>query len=167
MRFNTDVFRKAFAARDQEVFKVFQDQAIKVTDDSPLSDLTVSLAPQSGSVKDFDFDLSLSKEDMGGSSSQLAYSGQGRYKGQDFTFSGPIAEFKMYYSLGEKFNHDHNYNANVWNEQPFRLIINEGDLKVEGQSLSGDERSELVAMMTASLTKHKENIQDAKKDLIS
>jgi hypothetical protein len=72
--------------------------------------------------------MSITKDDCGSSSNKIAYSGKGRFNGEDFTFSGPIAEVKMHYALGKKFNHDHNYEANVWIEQPFRLIINEGDL---------------------------------------
>ena len=101
-------------------------------------------------------------ETCGASSGKMAYSGSGTFNGQPFTFSGPIAEFNMSYALGKKHNYDHNYEANVWTENPFRLIINEGDLQTDA-SLSAEQRSELVAQLTSSLTSLKQDIQDAKK----
>jgi hypothetical protein len=58
-RVNTDIFKTAFGKRDQEIFKVLHDQPVKVADDSKLSDITVSVNPLSGEIKDFDFDLSV------------------------------------------------------------------------------------------------------------
>ena len=165
-RVNTDIFKTAFGKRDQEIFKVLHDQPVKVADDSKLSDITVSVNPLSGEIKDFDFDLSVAQDDLGTSSNKLAYSGKGRFGYDEFTFSGPIAEVKYFYALDKKFNHDHNYEAHVWVEQPFRLIINEGDLKVEGASLTADLRTEIVTKITESLTKTKMELQDAKKERI-
>lgn len=116
IRVNTDVFKKAFNSRDQEVLRTFKDTLITVSDDSKFSDLVVSLIPQKGEVKDFDFDLSIAKENVGATTNNLAFEGTGKYDGQDFTFKGPIDLFKMYYSLSTKFNHDHNYDALVFVE---------------------------------------------------
>ena len=45
MRVNTEVFEKAFHARDQEVFKVLQDHPVSTTEGSAFGDVSVSLKP--------------------------------------------------------------------------------------------------------------------------
>jgi hypothetical protein len=46
--------------------------------------------PKEGSVEDFDFDLSLTTDNMGLSSTGLMVKGSGLYKNKEFDFEGPI-----------------------------------------------------------------------------
>ena len=119
LRLNGDLLKKVFNARDQEVFKAFKDTQISAADGSLFSDIKLSLVPQSGEEKDFDFNLSIAKDDVGCSTDNLAFQGTAKYDGNEFEFRGPINNFKMFYSLGHKYNHDHKYNALVFQEQPF------------------------------------------------
>ena len=133
-----------FHARDQEVFHAFTDVPVNVTGTS-LSYASVSIVPLSGNVKDFDFDLSIKTDNMGVSSKNLGYQGEGTLNGHKFTFSGPISEFEMKYAMGQKYNHYLKYNAWVFEEYTTTLKMNEGDLKVEGADLSASVRSEVLS----------------------
>jgi len=82
--------------------------------------------------------LSIEKENVGAKSTNLAYSGSGKLNGEDFTFSGPIKHMNMFYSLGTKFNHDHNYDSLVFLEQPFELEVEESQMNVENAQLSSE-----------------------------
>ena len=69
VKVNTEIFKKAVNSRDQEVFKTFENT--HVPDFSGVTDISFSLSPQSGDVKDFDFDLSVAKDDVGAGSKKL------------------------------------------------------------------------------------------------
>lgn len=116
LRVNTDVIRNMFYSRDQDVFKSFTDVSINTDEGSKLSDLVVSLSPKTGEVKDFNFNLSIAKDNMGASSTNIKYHGSGKLDGAEFTFSGLINEANMKYALGTKYNHDHKYEALVFQE---------------------------------------------------
>lgn len=165
-RINTDIFRSVFAARDQEVFRTFTDLGISVGADSKLSDLTASLVPSTGEVSNFDFDLSLQADNMGASSKNVGYRGTGKYDGAEFSFSGPISEFQIRYALGNKYNHDQEYDALVFSEQPSTLTINTSDIKVEGADLSDEAKAEVMTALKNHLEQMKKDIQDAKPELI-
>jgi hypothetical protein len=53
---------------------------------------------------------------MGASSKNVGYKGTGKYDGAEFSFSGPITEFQIRYALGNKYNHDQDYEALVFTE---------------------------------------------------
>lgn len=162
-RLNSNLLKKVFNARDQEVFKSLKDTQISAAADSKFSDLKISLLPQNGEAKDFDFNLNIARDDVGASSDNLAFQGSGKYDGNDFEFSGPIKNFKMYYALGEKYNHDHDYNALVFQEQPFQLDIDHSSIKATGQDVPTEE---LSGAIIENLTRIKSEVQDAKKELI-
>jgi hypothetical protein len=115
-RFNTQLVEKFFHARDQEILKAFVDVPIEVEEDSKLQDMTITLSPTSGEVKDFDLDLSIALDNFGASSNNIAFSGKASLEGNEFNFSGPIANVNMKYALGEKYNHDHKYMAKVFKQ---------------------------------------------------
>jgi hypothetical protein len=48
----------------------------------------------------------------------------------------------MWYALGSKYNHDHDYEALVFLEQPFELDIESSTLKADG--VSAEAKDELV-----------------------
>jgi len=114
--------------------------------------------PQNGDEKDFDFNLSIAKDDVGCSSDNLAFEGTGKYEGKEFEFRGPIKEFKLFYGLSEKYNHDHSYNALIFKEEPFKLMIESNDIMVKGTDLDTSQVSELANAITENLTRIKTEV---------
>lgn len=103
---------------------------------------------------------------MGASSSNVAFTGKGELGDVDFTFSGPIDSIKMKYALGEKFNHEHDYNSLVFQEDSFVLTVDSDKMKVEGAELSGEVKKAIADQMTKKLIEMKVAIQDAEQELI-
>lgn len=80
-RVSKNIMKRVFHARDQEIFNMFQDAPLNTTGGSPFSGLNVKLSPQTGEVKDFDFDFSLETDDLSVSSSGIKFEGKGEYNG--------------------------------------------------------------------------------------
>ena len=64
-RVNGETIKKMFRSRDQEIFNTFTDTPLTAEADSKFTDLQVSIHPQTGEQKDFDFNLSIKSEDVG------------------------------------------------------------------------------------------------------
>ena len=88
------------------------------------------------------------------------------YNGEEFQFSGPIADFNLRYALGSKFNHDHQYEALVFNEQPFTFEINTSDMTLTGPTLADEAKEEISRTLKSNFVRIKSEIQDAKKELM-
>jgi hypothetical protein len=88
--------------------------ALEVKWGSKLSNLTVSMMPQSGDLKDFDFDLSIQADNLGVSSNKIGFQGKGKINGANFTFSGLVSEFNIKFLLRKKYNEDYKYDAFVF-----------------------------------------------------
>jgi len=116
--------------------------------DSKFSELTASILPKEGEVADFDFDINLTTEDLGAETKGLKYTGSGKYDGNDFTFTGPINHMKFKYHLGSKYNSDMEYDAMVFEEDPFVVDVTESDLTVTGVDLSAEAKTELIGFFT-------------------
>lgn len=102
---------------------MFQDAPLNSTGGSPFSELYVKLSPQSGEIKDFDFDFSLESDDLSAGTSSIKFEGTGLYDGKEFSFSGPISKFNLKYGLGTKHNYDFNYDAIVFEQKDYTLDI--------------------------------------------
>lgn len=111
-------------------------------------------------------DLTLTQEDMGASSTNIKIEGRGQHNGADFTFTGPFELVKLQYAQGTKYNHDHKYNAIVFEQKEFILNINAGDLTVEGADLDAEAKELLVKDIKFGLTEYKDALIDARQDLI-
>lgn len=159
--------------------KSLQPTSVKTTDDennskslpysvieSKFTELTASVIPANGaSVEDFDFDLNISEQDFGASSTKLEFTGKGLYDGAEFTFSGPIDLMKMQYKLGEKENETMQYTALVFDEEPFVVTVSEASLKTSIE-LSAEDRQTLVAIFVKRCESMKSEIQSAHKDVV-
>jgi len=107
-RANLPLLERIFHKRDQVALNVLKNMALE--SDGKFGDVTMSVVPANGaSQDDFDFDLHVEAEYLGAESKKLAYEGKGTYDGVAFTFSGPVAEFKLQYALGEKWNAEMNF----------------------------------------------------------
>lgn len=73
--------------------------------------MIIGLKPNEGIISNFDFDISIEKDDLSASSSKIVFEGNGFYQGNSFNFSGPISKFKLQYGLGTKHRDDLNYEA--------------------------------------------------------
>ena len=166
VRANSELIQKAFHFRDQEVLRVFQGLSLPLLEGQGISGLSFSLQPQTGDLADFDFDLSISNEDVGASSSNVAFTGKGEMGDSDFTFSGPIDSIKMQYALGSKFNHEHSYDSLVFQEKSFVLTIDAEKIAVEGAELTAENKQALADSLSKKLIEMKVNIQDAEQSLI-
>jgi len=89
-RLSKGILKRAFHARDQEIFNMFEDARFNTTGGSPFSGMFLTLKPQSGSIEDFDFDLSLENDDLSAGSTNVGFSGYGLYNGERVRFSGNI-----------------------------------------------------------------------------
>lgn len=94
------------------------------------------------------------------------FAGKGQFNGNDFTFKGPIEDFKLWYALGKKYNHDHDYEANIFEEQPFVLKLNSQDLSVEGTDIGESGKTELTSLIEDNLLRIKREVQDANKETL-
>ena len=92
-RVSSQVWKKLFKARDQEVLKMFKDLQLK--DDLDLSKLTASIVPANVPLADYDFDLSLKTDNLGFSGKDLVLKGEGELNGQKFTYEAPIGMVKV------------------------------------------------------------------------
>ena len=115
---------------------------------SKFTELTASIVPKEGEVADFDFDINMTQEDLGAETKGLKYTGSGKYDGADFTFTGPINHMKFKYHLGSKYNSDMQYDALVFEEDPFIVDVSDSDLTVTGVELTAEAKTELVGLFT-------------------
>jgi hypothetical protein len=111
---------------------------------SKFTELAASILPREGEVADFDFDINLTKEDLGAETKGLKFTGSGKYDGNDFTFTGPINHMKFKYHLGSKYNSDMEYEALVFEEDPFIVDVSESEIVVTGADLPAEAKTELV-----------------------
>ena len=88
--------------------------------------------------------MNLSTEDLGGESKNLKYFGTGKYNGREFHFEGHIKHLKIQYHMVSKFNKDFSYDANVFEQNPFVLDVQDSDLTVTGGELDAATRAELL-----------------------
>jgi len=156
-RANIDTIKRGTHARDHVAFDAFQDVPVAPSVEG-YSDVKMSLSPQSGSVEDFDFDLSMKLDDLGAESRNVQFNGSGVYNGSPFTFSGPIDHVKMSYYQTSKYNSIHKYDAIVFKERDMVLDIDPSKVKVDGADVNVEF---LVSEIKKALTKHKSEIQDA------
>jgi len=72
---------------------------------------------------------------------------------------------KMQYTLGTKFNSDQNYDALVFNEEPFVVKVNEADLTTSIE-LPSEDRAKLVEIFIERCKTLKSEIQSAHTDIV-
>ena len=104
--------------------------------------------PQEGEIADFDFELNLTQDDLGAETRKLKVEGAGRYDGAEFTFAMPINHMKFKYHLGSKYNSDMEYDALVFEEDPFVVDVSDSGLVVTGVELPAEARQELLDLFT-------------------
>ena len=97
----------------------------------------------------------MTKEDFGASSDKLKFTGSGKYKGESFDFTLPIANMKMQFKLGEKYNHDMKYDSLVFEEQPFIFDVSPDAIESSGASI---DQSGLIDILTKETIALKESI---------
>ena len=96
--------------------------------------------PQEGEIADFDFEINLTQDDLGAETRKLKVEGAGRYDGAEFTFNMPINLMKFKYHLGSKYNSDMEYDALVFEEDPFVVDVSDSSLVVTGAELPAEAR---------------------------
>jgi hypothetical protein len=76
---NTNLWRRVFAFRDQEVFRLFNEVRLleNQTNSANLRNVIASILPLSGAKDDYDFKLSLTKENLGVEGGDLKFTGSG------------------------------------------------------------------------------------------
>lgn len=86
IRVNTDIISKVFHNRDELALQLLKSkELIPEGDDASFQSLIATLKPIDGIENhEFDFDLHMSKEYLGGESSKLQVVGSGVYNGQNF-----------------------------------------------------------------------------------
>mmetsp|Transcript_42148 Transcript_42148/g.64639 ORF Transcript_42148/g.64639 Transcript_42148/m.64639 type:complete len:555 (-) Transcript_42148:60-1724(-) len=161
LRASLDVWKKALSLRDQEVLKVFEN--LEVTDSGKFSDVTVSVEPVDGNFDDFDFDLHLSADYLGGESSALGISGNGYYDGKEFAFSGPVKTTKLQYGLGTKRNNDFDYDAFVFEEKEWVFDIDTAAFSAQG--LDADASAELIKLVSDTVSTRKDATKSGKEEV--
>jgi hypothetical protein len=104
IRLNSDLLKGIFHKKDQEMLKIFENMKLGDHELSPslkIKDLEVSLVPKTGSLDEFDYNLSLDmKTFIGVESDDLKLVGKGQImhddgKSEDFTIEGPIKDFRL------------------------------------------------------------------------
>lgn len=149
VRFNTDLWKRVFKIRDQEILSLFSD--MEVEGQSSLSNVVASILPTNVSTDDYDFDLSLSKEFLGATGKGLEFKGSGELNGVKVSFRIPITEAKSKYVLGEKYNTQADYSAFVFNEDEWVLEVDPANAIIEGAELAADEIGKLVDDLKSSV----------------
>ena len=103
---------------------------------------------------------------MGAETTKLKVEGAGRYDGADFTFRMPINLMKFKYHLGSRYNSDMEYDALVFEEDPFVVDVSDSGLVVTGVDLPAEARQELLGLFTKRCQSFKKEAQSANKDVV-
>lgn len=135
--------------RDQEFFEAFSDIEAKV--EAPLESLNFTLGPLKGTKDEWDFDVSLTKEDFGTSSDNMKVTGKGKLAdGGEFTFSAPISAAKLQYVLDRKKVQappgvaiNLNFDQFVWEEKKFDFVV--GDVETTGADVSTEGKAAVAS----------------------
>lgn len=112
IRVNSDLIKGIFHKQDQDLLRLLEN--IELGDyalgDAQIKGLTVTLAPHKDLAhEDFNYRLSLDQsKDLGIQSNELFISGTGKIvhsgnaEGEDFTISGPVANFKVSFDVKDE-----------------------------------------------------------------
>lgn len=114
-------------------------------------DVFASIVPKNGlDAAIFDFDLHVQADYLGVETDKLAFEGKGKYKGVDFTFSGPLSLLKLQYKLGEKTNGKMNYSplvSKVFEQEAWNFDASPASLIVTGASLPDEAKTQLLGLL--------------------
>jgi len=120
-------------------------------------DVFASIVPQNGiNAADFDFDLHVQADYLGVETDKLAFEGKGKYKGAEFTFSGPLSLLRLRYGLGEErnekkhFDFELNYSpviSKVFEQEAWNFDASPASLTVTGASLPHEAKTQLLGLL--------------------
>lgn len=102
--------------RDQEVFKVFRNAKLEKEKDGleHSNQVDFHFSPVDGvEVDDFDFDISIAKDNFGAKSDKVKCDGVATLAdGTEAKFTIPISLIKLSFELDKKYNHEFKFDAN-------------------------------------------------------
>lgn len=102
-------------------------------------------------------------DDLGAETKSALFTGKGKYKGADFSFSGPIDHAKLSYFKTTERNDNLQYDAIVFKEKDFVLDISESKLTINGAAVP---KGDLLSTLKAGLIKHKKLMQKGDSEAI-
>jgi len=92
-------------------------------------------------IDDFDFDLHLESDYLGGETKDLVIEGSGVHSDGAFTFKGPVSLVKLRFALENKQNAEMGFDQLVYTEKEFTFDISAQDLQIDGVELSDDDKA--------------------------
>jgi len=173
IRVNTDIITKVFHNRDELALQLLKSKQLipeeeVATGTASFQSLIATLKPVDGIENhEFDFDLKMSKEYLGGESNKLQVVGSGVYNGQNFDWQVPVKLLKLQYALGEKYNTDMKYNSLLFQQKEWVFDVSADDVTITGDvELFEGAKEDLVKRLIAEMDDLKEKTLAGKEEIV-
>jgi hypothetical protein len=134
--------------------------------DTAFKNVKVSLEPATGSKQDFDFDFTLSKENLGVEGKNLVFKGSAELDGNKLTFEVPLDAIRSKFSLGTQQNTNMGFEAFVFNEDEWVFDVSPSSIHVSGGDLSEDLKQKLATAIREKVEKLKKAVQAGKEEVM-
>lgn len=173
VRVNTDIIEKVFHNRDELALQLLKSKQLIPESEiaagtTQLQSLIATLKPVDGIENhEFDFDLHMSKEYLGGESTKLQVVGSGVSNGQNFDWQVPVKLFKLQYALGEKYNEAMKYNSLLFQQKSWVFDVSPSDVTITGDvELFEGAKEEIIKRLTDKVEDLKEKCLAGKEEIV-